>query len=85
MWKRIGSIERERKEGGRWRNYTGGDQHIYHCRCAKLKLKWKSQSLAHLGLQGHTLPVGSREGSEEGTHRIENGVKATPDRKARLL
>lgn len=42
----------EREGGGRLRNYTGGDQHIYHCRRANLKLDGKSQSLARARLQG---------------------------------
>lgn len=41
LLKQKGGWEREGEGGGRLRNYTGGDQHIYHCRRANLKLDGK--------------------------------------------
>lgn len=51
-------------EGG---NNTGGDQHIYHCRPAKLKQKWKSQEFRSLKTsRAHTLAKGCRRGGVRG-------------------
>lgn len=59
-------------EGG---NNTGGDQHIYHCRPAKLKQKWKSQEFHSLKTsRAHTFAQGCKSGGRERETELEGAL-----------